>query len=115
MAETMTIDKEEFNRVRGEVHNLAVSQAATEAQMGELKDIAKNTSKALTELVSQGKDIHYIKKDMETMSKTQKEHGNKIEAISKKQVGYGIAIFILFTIGSAYMPELKAFMSLIKP
>ena len=115
MAETMTIDKEEFNRVRGEVHNLAVSQAATEAQMSELKDIAKNTSSALTELVSQGKDIHYIKKDMEKISKTQSEHGRKIEAITKKQIGYGFAIFVLFAIGSIYMPELKAFMSLIKP
>ena len=56
MAETMTIDKEEFNRVRGEVHNLAVSQDATEAQM---VDAANESGHEEQRSVTTGGDSHY--------------------------------------------------------
>lgn len=65
MSSRMSVDREEFNRIKQDVHDLSKNQAVQNEQMSELKEISRKTCDALTQLVAHGKDIQYIRRDME--------------------------------------------------
>lgn len=121
MADTMTIDKDEFNRVRSAVQGLAVSQATTNAQMEKLSGIADKQNELLSEIVnqskemiSQGKDIKHMKDDIAKIKSNQKEQDGKIDSNDKKLVKFGFAIALIVAALVATNPELQALLSLIK-